>query len=160
MRGGKWLINKFKHYLFSRYDPQRVDWCFTEIKNIIIRSLQAVQKNILPSRNSFELYGYDFMIDESLKPWLIEINGGPSMTANTPFDCRLKCGLIDDVLTIVDIEGILEGTEMNVGGFDLIIDKGIKVVQSKYSCYTGLLGAKNQRLDVIRHLVRKFMSRK
>lgn len=29
------------------------------------------------------------------------------MTANTDFDCRLKCGLIDDALTIVDIEGIL-----------------------------------------------------
>lgn len=102
-RGGKWLIDKFKHYLLSRYDPARVDWCFTEIKNIIIRSLQSVQKCILPSRNSFELYGYDFMIDADLKPWLIEINGGPSMTANTDFDCRLKCGLIDDVLTIVDI---------------------------------------------------------
>lgn len=43
------------------------------------------------------------MIDADLKPWLIEINGGPSMTANTDFDCRLKCGLIDDALTIVDI---------------------------------------------------------
>ena len=29
------------------------------------------------------------------------------MTANTQFDERLKCGLIDDVLTIVDLEGIL-----------------------------------------------------
>ena len=55
------------------------------------------------------------------------------MTANTDFDCRLKCGLIDDVLTIVDIEGMLEGNEMTVGGFDLIIDKGIKVIQEKHS---------------------------
>lgn len=29
------------------------------------------------------------------------------MSANTDFDCRLKCGLIDDVLTIVDLEGFL-----------------------------------------------------
>jgi tubulin polyglutamylase TTLL9 len=49
------------------------------------------------------------MIDGSLKPWLIEVNGGPSMSANTPFDCKLKCGLIDDVLTIVDLEGMLAG---------------------------------------------------
>lgn len=27
----------------------------------------------------------------------------PSMTANTDFDFRLKCGLLDDVFTIVDI---------------------------------------------------------
>jgi tubulin polyglutamylase TTLL9 len=64
------------------------------------------------------------MLDADLKPWLIEINGGPSMTANTDFDCRLKCGLIDDVLSIVDVEGLLTGNEMNVGGFDLIVQKG------------------------------------
>lgn len=29
------------------------------------------------------------------------------MTANTEFDCNLKCGLIDDVLSILDLEGIL-----------------------------------------------------
>jgi hypothetical protein len=49
---------------------------------------------------------------------------------------------------------------MNVGGFDLIIDKGIKVVQDKRSQYTGLLGAKNQRVKVMSHLVRKFLHRK
>lgn len=146
--------------MFSRFNPARVDWCFTEIKNIIIRSLQSVQKSILSSKNSFELYGYDFMIDTNLKPWLIEVNGGPSMTANTDFDCKLKCGLIDDALTIVDIEGILDGTEMNVGGFDLIIDKGIKIVQEKHSMYNTHLGAENQRKKVMRHIVHKFMLRK
>ena len=82
------------------------------------------------------------------------------MTANTDFDCRLKCGLIDDVLTIIDIEGMLEGTEMTVGGFDLIIDKGIKVVQDKHSQYTSFLGARNQRVKVVGHLIRKFLMRR
>jgi hypothetical protein len=49
---------------------------------------------------------------------------------------------------------------MTVGGFDLIIDKGIKVVQDKKSHFTGLLGAKNQRINVMRHIVRKFLQRK
>ena len=49
---------------------------------------------------------------------------------------------------------------MNVGGFDLIIDKGAKVVQSKRSDYSGLLGAKNQRVKVVRHLARKFVKNK
>lgn len=82
------------------------------------------------------------------------------MTANTDFDCRLKCGLIDDALTIVDIEGLLDGDEMSVGGFDLIISKGLKVVQEKHSQHTGFLGAKNQRVKVMRHIVRKFLQKK
>lgn len=49
---------------------------------------------------------------------------------------------------------------MTVGGFDLIADKGIRVTQPKSSHYTGLLGAKNQRREVTRHLVRKFLKRK
>lgn len=44
------------------------------------------------------------MIDDTLKPWLIEINGSPSMTANTPTDRGLKLGLLDDTLTILNIE--------------------------------------------------------
>lgn len=55
---------------------------------------------------------------------------------------------------------MLEGNEMTVGGFDLIIDKGIKVVQDKHSQYTSFLGARNQRVKVVRHLIRKFLMRK
>ena len=82
------------------------------------------------------------------------------MTANTPFDQKLKCGMVDDVLTIIDFEGILQGSQMAVGGFDLISDKGVKVTQHKSSHYSGLLGAKNQRKEVTRHLVRKFLKKK
>ena len=49
---------------------------------------------------------------------------------------------------------------MIVGGFDLIIDKGIKVVQDKRSHYTGLLGTKNQRNKVMSHIVRSYLHRK
>lgn len=43
------------------------------------------------------------MIDATLKPWLIEINGSPSMSANTPEDAKLKVGLLDDVFTIINL---------------------------------------------------------
>lgn len=34
-------------------------------------------------KNSFEFLGYDFMVDEDLKVWLIEINSSPSMDSST-----------------------------------------------------------------------------
>ncbi len=44
--------------------------------------------------NSFELYGFDILFDSRLEPWLIEVNGSPSMTANTQADYQLKMGLL------------------------------------------------------------------
>lgn len=68
--------------------------------------MKAVQKLVTHSPHSFELYGFDFLFDLDGKSWLLEVNGGPSMTANTPEDAALKIGLIDDVMTIINIEGV------------------------------------------------------
>lgn len=62
-------------------------------------------------KRCFECYGYDILFDAQLKPWLLEVNGSPSMTANTQVDWELKCGCLDDVFTIIDMEKILTGQE-------------------------------------------------
>ena len=78
-----------------------------------------------PNQHCFEMYGYDVMIDDNLKPWLIEVNSSPSITADTPTDYELKFGLLDDVYTIIDVEGKLGGAvEPVVGGFDLVYNNG------------------------------------
>lgn len=60
------------------------------------------------------------MLDSTLKPWLIEVNGSPSMRANTKKDKELKVGVIDDMLSVIDLEGIMTGNEETFGGFDVI----------------------------------------
>lgn len=75
------------------------------------------------------------------------------MTANTPEDSQLKVGLIDDVMTLINVEGVLKGDEEVVGGFDQIY-KGKEVNLPAASIYTSMLGCRSNRLENMRKLAR------
>lgn len=66
--------------------------------------MHSVEKIITNNPNCFEVYGFDVMLDSDLKPWLIEVNASPSMTATTPNDHKMKVGMLDDLFTIVNLE--------------------------------------------------------
>jgi D-alanine-D-alanine ligase-like ATP-grasp enzyme len=46
----------------------------------------------------FELLGFDFMIDENLKVWLIEVNQNPCLSTLSPKQGQLIETLLEDVL--------------------------------------------------------------
>eukprot|EP01043_Picozoa_sp_COSAG02_P009619 COSAG02_NODE_329_length_24516_cov_11.403448_4_plen_1184_part_00 len=48
--------------------------------------------------NSYEVFGFDFFIDEQYKPWLIEINSSPAVDYSTPVtEAYCSEGLVDSV---------------------------------------------------------------
>ena len=47
------------------------------------------------------LISFDIMLDYKLKPWLLEINSSPSFTTDTPFDLKIKKGVIIDALNLI-----------------------------------------------------------
>ncbi|ETV94587.1 hypothetical protein, variant 1 [Aphanomyces invadans] len=142
--GGKWDLKSLKLYMMSKHGCDRIDRLFYEIQMVIIRSLQSVEKIIISDKHCFELYGYDIMIDENLKPWLLEVNASPSLSANTPQDYQLKCGMLNDMLDIIDLENKLKTKEDRVGGFDLVYRDGL-IEKDERCTYTSLLGADFKR---------------
>mmetsp|Transcript_9993 Transcript_9993/g.18181 ORF Transcript_9993/g.18181 Transcript_9993/m.18181 type:complete len:442 (-) Transcript_9993:47-1372(-) len=151
--GGKMFLRPLKIYLISKYGYERANELFCEIQLVVIRSLLSVQKVIINDKHCFELYGYDVMIDENLKVWLIEVNAFPSLTANTKDDYNLKCDMLEDMLSIIDLEHRLNGDEDQVGGFDLIYNEGY--VKFDRNCmFTSYLGCKTDRVAQISGLFR------
>ena len=107
---------------------------------------------MINDKHCFEMYGYDIMIDNGLKPWLIEVNASPSLSADTPQDYELKFGLLDDVYSVIDVEGKLGGAQEEcVGGFDLVYSGG-PLRADRQSCYSTKLGCFDDRLRQLKGL--------
>ena len=51
----------------------------------------------------FELLGFDIIIDDQLKPWLLEVNSFPSFATGSPIDESIKRRLFIDTFRIVNI---------------------------------------------------------
>ncbi|TDG41324.1 hypothetical protein AWZ03_012245 [Drosophila navojoa] len=99
--GGKWSLQNLWLYLDSIRGEGISKKVSARILETIRHSLDAVAPVMANDRHCFEVYGYDIIIDNSLKPWLIEINTSPSIHSTTKNDCILKTRLIDNVLNVV-----------------------------------------------------------
>jgi tubulin monoglycylase TTLL3/8 len=80
--GCMWHISQFIDYLRERrHKDYWRETIFPKIKDIITYSISSAGN--LGRKNCIELFGYDFMIDNTLTPWLIEINSSPAMDYST-----------------------------------------------------------------------------
>lgn len=128
--GGKWPIQNLKLYLEGTKGKDVTDKLFENIRSLILHSLMSVVSVMTINLHSFELYGYDIIISDDLKPWLIEVNAAPSLTATTENDRIMKRELIDDTLNVCLENGEYPNAKWNkcpdkskLGNFDVLVDE-------------------------------------
>ena len=105
-----WSLSKLKEY----YEKEGINYdeIFEKIKDLAIKSVLTMtnteietenlkKKYILNNGNLFELYGMDILIDENMKPWLLEINLSPSLGAIGYYEEKLKSKLFADMFNIL-----------------------------------------------------------
>ncbi|KAA6356965.1 MAG: hypothetical protein EZS28_047507, partial [Streblomastix strix] len=54
--------------------------------------------NINCNPNCFELFGADVLIDDTLRPWLLEVNSSPALSLDTDLDYLVKVPLVADII--------------------------------------------------------------
>lgn len=72
------------------------------MKQIIALTGSSVKKKInrLDRMNCFEIFGYDFMLDENAKLWLIEVNTNPCIEESSPLLGMLLPRMLDDAFKL------------------------------------------------------------
>lgn len=91
-KGNQLSFKDFSTYLDSLNFPKsKFSEILSQIKKIISHTLRAVKKKLNPYNREycFEIFGYDFIIDSDLNPWLIECNTNPCMELSSPLLERL-----------------------------------------------------------------------
>lgn len=77
-----------------------------QMQEIVVKTFNAVRKTIDPNRRKycFELFGYDFILDEDFNCWLIEVNTNPCLEESSELLKKLLPRMIEDMLRLtVDV---------------------------------------------------------
>lgn len=103
--GNKLSINDFQKYLDNYHTQKNVVFMrdlFPQMERLVTDSFRAVGSRIDPNRvsNCFEIFGYDFMVDENFKVFLIEANTNPCLEICCPLLARLISELLDNSFRI------------------------------------------------------------
>nr|XP_037863210.1 protein monoglycylase TTLL8 isoform X1 [Chlorocebus sabaeus] len=110
-----WTSAKFQEYL--QRQGRGAVWgsvIYPSMKKAIIHAMKVAQDHVEPRKNSFELYGADFVLGRDFRPWLIEINSSPTMHPSTPVTAQLCAQVQEDTIKVaVD-------RSCDVGNFELL----------------------------------------
>lgn len=105
----KWNLHQLKKWF--KKNGIDYDTILLRIKDVVIKTCIAHEPQITGAysrctknrNNCFEIYGFDILLDNKLKPHLLEINISPSLSSSSTLDKIIKTTLICDTLNLIGI---------------------------------------------------------
>ncbi|XP_075808311.1 tubulin monoglutamylase TTLL4 isoform X2 [Microtus pennsylvanicus] len=120
-QGHKWALKALWNYLSQKGINSDAIW--EKIKDVVVKTIISSEPYVtnllkLYVRRPYschELFGFDIMLDENLKPWVLEVNISPSLHSNSPLDISIKGQMIRDLLNLAgfvlpNVEDILSSS--------------------------------------------------
>lgn len=102
--GCKWTLSRFFSYL-RNWDVDDL-LLRQKINHMVILTVLAMAPSVPVANNCFELFGFDILIDDNLKPWLLEVNYNPALTLDCSTDVSVKRSLVHDIIELVYLNGL------------------------------------------------------
>lgn len=107
--GNKWSLGALLRYL--KCEGKDVAALMLRLEDVIIKAIVSVElpvstacKMFQPHRgNCFELYGFDIILDETLRPWVLEVNLSPSLACDAPLDLKIKTHMISHLFNLIGV---------------------------------------------------------
>ncbi|RXM99150.1 Tubulin polyglutamylase TTLL4 [Acipenser ruthenus] len=121
-QGHKWALKALWNYLSQKGVSTNAIW--EKIKDIVIKTIIAsdpyvnslMKMHVRRPYCCHELFGFDIMLDENLKPWILEVNISPSLHSNSALDVAIKGQMIRDLLNlagfILPLKGDVTGSRV------------------------------------------------
>lgn len=65
---------------------------------------KAIKTHVRTRGSAYEVTGFDVLLDENLKPWLLEVNHTPSLCPHTNLENDIKRNMLRELYQLVDVE--------------------------------------------------------
>ncbi|XP_052738500.1 probable tubulin polyglutamylase TTLL2 isoform X2 [Bicyclus anynana] len=100
--GCKWTLKQVRRALVGRWGA--VEWLvWQRVRALVTLTLLAQAAGTPPARNCFEFYGFDVLLDDTLKPWLIEVNLSPALAADCEADVIVKQPMLHELFDLLGL---------------------------------------------------------
>lgn len=100
--GSKWTFAQLNNYLQGSGVDIGLIW--KRIEQIIVLTLLPLAPQVPEIDCCFELLGYDVILDQTLKPWLLEINASPALAVECDIDVSVKSALLTDMMELLQFK--------------------------------------------------------
>ncbi|CAG9832568.1 unnamed protein product [Diabrotica balteata] len=99
-------ISKLMEYLQGYNVDTKALW--RNLQQLVIKTIiacespvvQLCEENINSRYNCYELFGIDILLDDKLRPWLLEVNISPSLHSASPLDAHVKGPLVQSIFDL------------------------------------------------------------